>query len=80
MCRVDDEHRVELEADGARLDVPHAGEQQRGQDLAIAQPAPDAGGDLFEHPLAGRVLDEPYQRLDLRREADEPGIDSSVDR
>ena len=48
--------------------------------LAIAEPAADPRGHLLEHALARRVLEQPHERLDLRREADEPGIDSSVDR
>ena len=64
--RVDDQHGVELEADRRpRLDVLHAGQQQRGQQLAIAQALVNPAGDFFEQPVARRLFDQPHERLDL---------------
>ncbi len=69
MCRVDHEHRVELEADmGPRLDVAHAGQQECGQHFLIGQPVLDPPGDLLEELLARGVLQQPDDGLDLRLE------------
>ena len=58
---------MKLEADGwPRLDVLHAGQQQRGQQLAIAQSLVNPIGNFFQQPVARRFFDEPHQRLDLR--------------
>ncbi len=66
VCRVDHQHRVELEPDvGPRLDVAHAGQQQGGQHFLIAQPLLDPPGDLLEEPLARGVLQQPDDGLDL---------------
>ena len=64
--RVDDQDRVELEADaGPRLDVAHAGQQQRRQHVAVSQALPDPRGDLLQQPLARGLLQQPDQGLDL---------------
>ena len=74
MARVDDQHRVELEADRRpRLDVAHARQQERGQHFAIRVAAMNAVGDLFEQPLARRFLDQPHERFDGVVELHQPG-------
>ena len=74
MRRVHHQHRVELEPDARpRLHVPHPGQQQRRQHLAVRQPLLDPRADLFEQLVARGVFDEPDERLDVRLEADEFG-------
>ena len=58
MGGVDHEHGVKLEADGPRLDVADAGEQQDGEQIAITQPALDFRADFLQQSLARRVLKE----------------------
>ena len=65
MRRIDDEHRMELESDRARLDVAHAGQQQRRENFTIRRAAFDFGSHLLQHTFAGRVLQQPDQRLNL---------------
>jgi hypothetical protein len=47
VSRIDDENRVELEAHGTRLNVAHARQQKRGDDLAISRAAPNARSDFL---------------------------------
>ncbi len=57
---------MKLEPDGRpRLDVSHAGQQQRGQQLAVARALVNPIGDLFQQLLAGRIFQQPHQRFDL---------------
>ena len=64
--RVDDQHGVKLEADlRPRLHVAHAGQQQRGQHVAIAQARVNPGGHFLQQLLARRVFQQPHDRLDL---------------
>ncbi len=79
MRRVDHQHRVEFEPDvGPRLDVAHAGQQERRQDLPIAQARLDPPGDFLQQSLAGGVLQEADHGLDIGLEPHdfrvEPGL------
>ncbi len=65
MSGVDDEHRVEFEADGTRLNAAYAGKHERAQDLLIAGAAANARADLFEQAVARGVLNQANQRLDI---------------
>ena len=61
MRGVHHQHGVELEAHRARLDVAHAREHERGEQLTVTQPAPDARGDFFDELVARRVFQQAYQ-------------------
>src|SRR5882757_2342253 len=61
VSRVDDQNGVELVTHvGPRFDVLHAGDEQAREQLAVAEAAADAGGDLFEQLLARRLLDQAH--------------------
>ena len=65
--RIHDQHGVKLEADRRpRLDVLHAGQQQRGQQFLVAHAAADAVGNFFQQSVARRFFEQPHERLDLR--------------
>ena len=71
MRRVDHQNRMELVANiGPRLDVAHARQQQRGEDLAIAQTLLDPAGDQLDEPVPRGFLQQPDQGLDLGLEPD----------
>ena len=69
MGGVDDQDRMEFKTDRAWLDVPHSGQQQRGEHLSIREPAMDSRRDLFQEPLTRCLFKQPNQRLHLRTES-----------
>src|SRR5262249_21386674 len=71
--RVDDEHRVELEADRTRPDAAYAGEPERAERFLVARPAANLARDGFEHLVLRRLLDEANERFDVGAEGDETG-------
>ncbi len=72
MHRVDGQHRVELEPDRrARLHVPHTGQQQGGQQVAVRQTAAHAYGYFLQQACPRRVLQQPDQRLNFRPQRDD---------
>ena len=80
MRGVHDEHRVEFEADGPRLDVSHARQQERREQFAIAQPALHPRAHLPDHPLPRRLLQHAHERLYPGVKADRPRIERSLRR
>ena len=78
--RVDDQHRVELEADRVRLDVADAGQEEARQQVAVREPPLQVSDGHLEGPLAGRLLDPAHDRLDLGAEPDRVGPDLQVRR
>ena len=74
MRRVDHQHRVKLEPDGTRLDVAHAGQQQRCKQVTVTQAAFEFRGHFFQQPLPWRVLQETHEGLNLRIETNDVGI------
>ena len=68
MRGVDYENRVKFETDRLGLDVAHARQQQRCQNLPIRKAVTDFCGDFFQQPFARCVFEEPHQRLDLWQE------------
>ena len=71
MGGVDDQDRVELEADRPRLDAAHAGQHEGTQELLISQSVLDALGHLGDQLLARRVFDKTDQGLDVGAERDD---------
>jgi hypothetical protein len=75
MGGVHHEDGMKFETDGPRLDVAHAGEKQRGEDIPVRDAAFYARSDLFEDPTARRSFEQPDERLQLGSEANRPGIE-----
>ena len=68
---VDHEHGVKFEANGSRLDVAHTGEQQGGEQIAIAQAAFYSRGNFFQQPLARGVFEEADEWFNFGIESDD---------
>ena len=66
MGGIDDQDRVELEADRPRLDAAHAGQHDGTEELLITQPLLDLLGDPANQLLAGCVFDQADKRFDVR--------------
>jgi hypothetical protein len=64
---------VELVADRPRLDAAHPRQEQRGEQLLIAGAGLDPVAHLFQQAVAGGVLDEPDQGLDVGTDLDAVG-------
>ena len=65
--RVHHQHRVKFEPDRRpRLDILHAGQQQRGQHFLVTHAATDAVGNFFQQLVARRFFEQPHERFDLR--------------
>ena len=71
---VDHQDRVKLEPDRTWLDVAHAGQQQRRQQITVTQAAFQFRTDFLEQPFARCVFQETHQRLDLGVETNDVGI------
>src|SRR5262249_45861765 len=72
---VDHQHRVELEADGPRLDAPDPRQEHGREQVLVAGALVDLGGHLRHEVLARRVLDQLDQGLDLPVQTDQPAPD-----
>ncbi len=56
-----------------RADVPHAGQKQGRQKVAIGESLLQLRDDELEAFFARRLLDEPHDRLDVRRQVHQLG-------
>jgi hypothetical protein len=78
---VDDQHRVELEADARpRLDVAHAREQEGGQQFAVTEAGLHAVCHFLQQPVARRVLEQAHGGLDVFAESHELRVEGGVRR
>ncbi len=60
---------MELEAHARpRLDVAHAGQLQRRDDLSIAKTLPNPGRHFLQQPISRRILQQLNERFNLRPE------------
>ena len=78
--RVDDHHRVELEADRVGPDVTDAGEEEAREQVAIGEPLLEVGHRDLDCPLSGRLLDPAHHRFDLGAKPDRVRTDLHVGR
>ena len=78
---VDDENGVKFEADRAGLDVAHAGEEERGEDLRIGGALVlDAVRDLLEDTFTRGIFEEADEGFDFGMKPNDPGIESGFSR